>query len=283
MRQGAFGRGRLGAALALGLLLAGVVEGQDAGAPSGPPPPAGRGTGGGVPGLELLPEIGRIGAQVGLHVSRAAHPFEAGEGWQAAGFIDLPLAQGFGGRLSYRVSVSLGSSTGDPFTLTNPVALVANLSTGASLADALAGPPRAPFPVRTSVRTHLRVLSVSPFALKHTFTGLDRARLRPYLTAGLDAVVVISKQRPERDQSLIFTGTSPFDDDLIAGLVSQSPELNAQGLPTGQGNIEFGWHAGGGVELRLSRGLSLNLEYQFTRLGGGENLHAAGGGVGLHW
>jgi opacity protein-like surface antigen len=236
-----------------------------------------------VPGLELLPEIGRVGAQVGFNLGRAYHPFEAGDGFHGAGFIDLPLAQGVGGRLSYRISVGLGESTGEPFVITNPIAYVANLAAGFTPADAFSGPPRAPFPVRRAVRTRLRVLTVSPFALKHTFTGLDRARLRPYLTAGVDAVVVISKQVPERDESLAFTGTSPFDDELIAGLVAQAPELAAQGLPTGQGNLEFGYHAGGGLELRLSRGVSLNLDYRLTRLGGGESLHAAGGGLGIHW
>ncbi len=276
-----------GSSLVLGLwlVLAGAGWTQEPGddAPQGPPPPVGRGTGGGVPGLELLPEIGRIGAQVGAQFGRAWHPYNAGAGVQARGFIDLPLASGFGGRLSYRVSVTLGSSTGAPFAITNPIAYVANLSAGFSAADALAGPPRAPFPVRRAVRTRLRVLHVSPFALKHAFTGLDRAHLRPYVTAGLDAVVIITKQLPERDESLAFTGTSPFDDELIAGLVAQAPELSAQGLPTGQGNIEFGWHVGGGLELRVTRGVSLDLEYRLTRLGGGESLHGASGGLSLHW
>ena len=60
----------------------------------------------------------------------------------------------------------------------------------------LAGTPDAPFPVRRQVRTRLRVLDVSPFALKYTITALDRARLRPYVAAGADIVVVITKQIP---------------------------------------------------------------------------------------
>lgn len=280
-----WGGGGLGAALGVWLSVAAALGAQEPadGAPAGPPPPAGSGRGGGVPGLELLPEIGRIGAQVGLQVGRAWHPFGAGSGWQGRGFIDLPLSRGAGGRLSYRISVSLASSTGDPFTITNPIAYVANLAAGFAPAEALAGPPRAPFPVRRAVRTRLRALHVTPFALKHAFTGLDRARLRPYVMAGVDAVVIITKQLPERDESLAFSGTSPFDDDLIAGLVSQSPELNAQGLPTGQGDVEFGYHVGGGLELRLTRGVSLDLDYRLTRLGGGESLHAASGGLSLHW
>lgn len=266
-----------------GLLLTGAAQVSAAQEPAGPPPPSGRASSGARPGLELLPEIGRIGAQVGFGGGAAWQPFKGGRGWQGSGFIDLPLARGFGGRLSYEISVSLGSSTGAPFVITDSIAFVANLAAGASPADALAGPPRAPFPVRRPVRTRLRVLTVAPFALKHTFTGLDRAHLRPYVTAGLDAVVVISKQIPEGDASAIFTGTAPFDDALIGGLVGQAPELTEQGLPTGQGNIEAGFHVGGGVEVRVTRGLSLNADYRFTRIGDRARLHAVQAALGFHW
>jgi hypothetical protein len=40
---------------------------------------------------ELLPDIGLIGAQVGLAGGASWNPFEIGRGIQAAGFIDLPL------------------------------------------------------------------------------------------------------------------------------------------------------------------------------------------------
>lgn len=275
--------GRVGRVAGVAWVLVLAAFSMAAQEPEGPPPPSRSGASGAQPGLELLPELGRVGAQVGLSLGSAWFPFDAGRGWQGSGFIDLPLAQGFGGRLSYEIFVGLGSSTGPPFVVTDAVALVANLAAGYGAADALAGPPRAPFPVRRLVRTRLRVLQVSPFALKHTFTGLDRAHLRPYLAAGVDAVVVISKQLPERDESLEFSGSAPFDDALIGGLIAQAPELAARGLPTGQGNVEVGFHAGGGLELRLSRGLSLDLDYRFTRLGGGHNLHAAGAGLGIHW
>lgn len=265
------------------LMLGLAAASSSAQEPAGPPPPSGRGASGARPGLELLPELGRIGAEVGFGLGSAWHPFEGGRGWQGSGFIDLPLAQGFGGRLSYEILVSVGSSTSAPFTLTDSIAFVANLAAGFSAADALAGPPRAPFPVRRAVRTKLRVLTVSPFALKHTFTGLDRAHLRPYVSAGVDAVVVISKQVPERDESLVFSGSAPFDAELIAGLVGQAPELTAQGLPAGQGNVEAGFHAGAGCEVRVTRGLSLNVDYRFTRIGAGERLHAVAGAVGFHW
>ncbi len=272
-------------ALGLWLIAAATVAAQEppAEAPTGPPPPSGQRASGGQPGLELLPELGRIGAQVGAGFAAAWTPYDVGRGWQGSGFIDLPLAQGFGGRLSYEIFASLSDATSAPFVLTDSVAFVANLAAGFPPDAALAGPPRAPFPVRREVRTRLRLLHVAPFSLRHTFTGLDRLRLRPYVTAGAGAVVVISKQEPVRDESAQFFGTAPFDAPLIGGQIAQAPELEARGLPTGQGNIELGLHAGAGFELRVSPGLSLNLDYRFTRVGDGQRLHVAGGAVGFHW
>ena len=96
--------------------------------------------------------------------------------------------------------------------------------------------------------------------------------------------MAITRETPERDESLDFPGTAPFDDPLIGGLVAQAPELTARGQPTGQGNIEIGLHAGGGLELRVTAGLSLNLDYRLTRIGsGGARLHCLSSALGFHW
>ena len=66
--------------------------------------------------------------------------------------------------------------------------------------------------------------------------------------------------------------------------MSQAPELQARGIPSGQGDIETGFHAGGGLELRLSKGLSVNMDYRLTGIGGvGSRLHAFSSGLGIHW
>jgi len=264
------------------LLLAPVLAAAQQ--PAGAPPPAGEGGERGPEVHELLPDIGRIGAQVGVMAGASWNPYDVGRGIQAAGYVDLPLARAPGGKLSYEIVIALSDADSDPFTITDPLAFVANLATGASPEEALLGPPGAPFPVLRSVRTRLRLMEVSPFGLKYTVRKLDHVRLRPYAAAGLDFTVVITRQTPLRDESLAFTGTAPFDDPLIAGVVSQAPELTARGTPSGQGNIELGWHAGGGLEIRVARGLSLNLDYRFLRVGG-ENgrLHAVSSALGFHW
>jgi hypothetical protein len=266
----------------LGLLLA-FAAGAEAQDPSGPPPPAGGRGRGRSHELELLPDIGRIGAQVSIGGGASWNPYGVGQGLVAYGTIEVPLARTAGGKLSYVMAVALSQARSDPFTITDPVAFVANLAAGASRPAALAGPPLAPFPVRRAVRTRLRLLDVSPFALKYTVTRLDRARIRPYVTAGVDVVVVITRQDPVADESLDFRGTAPFDDALIGGLISQAPELTALGYPTGQGNLEAGFHGGGGLEVRVTRGLSFNLGYRFTSVGMDHRLHTVSSAVGFHW
>jgi opacity protein-like surface antigen len=137
--------------------------------------------------------------------------------------------------------------------------------------------------VTRDVTTRLHLLQVAPFSLKYQIQSFDHLRLRPYFGVGLDFVVVITRQDPVRDESLVFTGTAPFDAALVAALIAQAPELEARKVPTGQGNMEIGGHAMAGMEVRVSRGLSLNLDYRFTRIGSTGNLHAVNAALGFHW
>ena len=245
--------------------------------PAGPPPPAGGRGHAGPRYHELLPDIGRIGAQVGAAVGPSWNPYGAGAGWQVSAFIDLPLARNRAGRLSYEILLGLSGARSGAFTITDPLAYVANLARGASPADALAGPPRAPYTVRRQVRTRLRLLEVAPFALKYTLTGLDHARLRPYVTAGLDVALSATEEEPEGETA----AATPVDAALGQG--GRPPELAARGIPAGEGNLDLGGHAGAGVEIRVSRGLSLNLDYRLARVGASHTLHAASAVVGFHW
>ncbi len=271
--------GRIVVRAAIGLALAMEARAQE---PAGPPPPTSERPAAGLDVHELLPDIGRIGSQVGFWGGGSWNPYETGTGFTVGGFIDLPLGRAPGGKLSYEILLGFSEATSDPFVATNPIAYVANLAAGAPPAAALGGPPQAPFPVRRDVTLNLRILQMSPFSLKWTFTGLG-PRFRPFLTVGGDFLVVITRVDPLADESLVFTGTSPFDDPLIGGLVAQSPELAARGVPSGQGNLEMGAHAGAGFELRLSRAVSLNFDYRFTQVGKDGHLQTAHAALGIHW
>lgn len=264
------------------VLLAAPAAAQDA--PRTGPPPAGEEGAPGVGVHELLPGIGKLGAQVGFSLGPSWNPYEIGRGLTAAAYVDLPVLRAPGGKLSYELLVSLSDAESAAFPITDSVAFVANLAAGASPEAALAGPPQAPFPVRRDVRTRLRLLQVSPFGFKYTYGSPGAARLRPYAAAGVDVIVVITSQDPERDESLVFAGQAPFDDPLIAGLIAQAPELTQRGYPTGQGDLQVGGHVGAGVELRLSRAVSLNADYRFTALEGRNGrLHAVTTSLGVHW
>ena len=162
----------------------------------------------------------------------------------------------------------------------------------------------APFPVTASTETKLRLLQVIPFALKYTPTFLDRYRLRPYAVAGFGTYVTIHVQNPARGNppnlglrpganlppdvlsalKTLFSGQAPFGGPLVAGQISQSPELEARGLPGGHGNLDFGYQIGGGLAVRVTRGMSLGLDARYNRIAGTNGSFVTyGSRIGVHF
>jgi len=264
---------------------------------------------------ELIPEIGKIGAQIGLTLSGSTNPFQLNSGTYAGGFIDLPLfdrPDWLHGKISYEISVGLSQSK-TTFSTTSNVAQVSNLAvlsalnpTGglANVTAAVTGTGPAPFPVTSSTQTRLRLLEVVPFSLKYATTALDRWRLRPYAVLGFGTFVTIHNQNPalgampnngvRQDATLppdilavvnqLFGGKAPFGGPLVAGQISQSPELEARGLPGGHGNIDIGIHGGAGVEFRVSRSLSLGFDARFNKIAGTYgNFNTYGTRIGFHF
>ena len=257
---------------------------------------------------ELLPEIGKIGAQVGLVLSGSTSPFHLRSGREAAGFIDLPLFEPkrLHGKISYEIRVGLSEAKAS-FRTTSNVAQVANLAAltalnpgngTQNLIDSVTGTGLAPFPVVAVTETRAKLLQVVPFSLKYTSTVLERYRLRPYAIAGFGTYVTIHKEvqsnpgfRPDaglsQDQLAVvrqvFGGMAPFGSALVAGQIAQSSELTARGFPSGSGNIDFGLVTGGGLEYRLTRGLSLGFDGRFNRISGGQNMATFGTRIGLHF
>ncbi|MEO8359822.1 MAG: hypothetical protein ABI672_07315 [Vicinamibacteria bacterium] len=261
--------------LFLTLALGALLLSSSAGAQDAPVPPPAPGKPGAAEPLELLPLIGRIGAEVGMQGGWSKNPYSLGSGAQGAGFINLPLKKLGSGVLSYEINLRFARSTSDPITITNPVAFVANLA-------ATGRGDVGPFPYRRSVRSVGSIFLVEPFGFKYALHSFGR--FRPYLVAGVGVGVVITKEQPVSNDSAVFTGTSPFDADLIAGLVAQSSELAALGRPTGQGNIEVAGHAGIGFEYRVSNGFSLQTDYRFVKLSGGHaSMQIANAGFGIHF
>lgn len=222
------------ALLIVALLAAPAALAQE---PSGPPPPSSKVESAGPDVHELLPDIGRIGAEVGLVAGGSWNPFQTGGGIQLGGFIDLPIGRAAGGKLGYEVFFALSLARSDAFTL-GPAARV--------------------------TRTRLRLLQASPFALKYVLTG--GRRLRPYLSAGVDVIVASTR---EEDQ---------------AGSGDEAAALADRGIPTGETSLELGGHAAAGLQVRITSGLSLDLEYRFTAFEGrNARLHTVTSALGIHW
>jgi hypothetical protein len=259
---------------------------------------------------ELIPEIGKIGAEVGIQLNGSSNPYHLNAGTDVAGFIDLPLfdkPDWLHGKISYEISIGLSQSK-TSFNTTSNVAQVANLTVlntlypnggTQNLVDAVTGTGTAPFPVTSLTQTNMKLLQVVPFSFKYTTTALDRFRLRPYALIGFGTYVTIHSQSPSNtgvrtDANLppavislvnqLFGGQAPFGGPLVAGQISQSPELEARGLPGGHGNIDVGWITGGGVEWRLSRSFSLGFDGRWNRVAGAPgSLTTYGTRLGFHF
>lgn len=263
---------------------------------------------------ELVPDIGKIGAQVGMLLSGSTSPFKLNSGSFVAGFIDLPLfqSQRLRGKIGYEILVGQTQSY-TTFNTTSNVAQVANLvvlntlNPNGGLANVVAavtGTGPAPFPVTASTQTRLRVLQVVPFSLKYTNTSLERWRLRPYGVLGFATFVTIHHQNPARgtppnngvrpDATIppdilaavggIFGGRAPFGGPLVAGQISQAPELEARGLPGGHGNFDLGAHSALGAEFRINQSLSLGFDARFNRIAGTNGwFRTYGTRIGLHF
>jgi hypothetical protein len=267
------------------------------------------------PPPELIPEVGKIGAEVGLLIGSSGNPFQLDRGSFVGGFIDLPLfdrPQWLHGKISYEISVGISQSR-TTFETTSNVAQVANLAVLntlnpngglANVTAAVTGTGPAPFPVKTSTLTRLRLLQVTPFAIKYTSMALDRWRLRPYGVLGFGTYVTIHNQNPARgtpatfgvrsDANLppdilaavngLFGGKAPFGGPLVAGQISQSPELEQRGLPGGHGNLDIGIHSGAGLAIRINRNLSFGFDARYNRIAGSNGgFTTVGSRIGLHF
>ena len=261
---------------------------------------------------ELIPEVGKIGAEVGVLLTGASNPFELNRGGFYGGYIDLPLVDRpawLHGKISYEILVGLSRSQ-TRVTSTSNVAQVVNLAALTALnpsgglqniSDAVSGTGSAPFPVTTSNKLNLRLLQVAPFSLKYASTALDRWRVRPYALLGLGIYVSIHDENPIASGSGVrsdatlsqailqaiqqaFGGKAPFGAPLVAGQIGQSPELVARGLPGGNGDIGIGMETGGGLEFRLTKTLSLGFDLRYNKISGSNgNFFTYGSRIGIHF
>ncbi len=225
---------------------------------------------------ELLPELGQIGAEVGLLIGGSQNPFKTNEGFFAGGFIDLPLRKMPGGKLSYEIMVGAQRTISTQQNTSGVIALV-----NSALNSALGNPPGinnllSPLPITNKVRERLTVLTVVPASFKYTMLSLDKHNVRPYVIAGLGTYVGLSSQKLVDFDASKFVSNPALGSLLnallngaqVGGLAPIGPELRSRGLSAGQGDLRFGLNAGGGLEFRISPKFSFGFDYRINKIEG---------------
>ena len=99
------------------------------------------------PGVhELLPDIGKIGAQVGCLGGASWNPYEVGSGFAAAASSTCRSARARRQALLRDPALAQLAPSSPPFVITDAVAFVANLAAGASPGGRPRGPAARAFP-----------------------------------------------------------------------------------------------------------------------------------------
>ncbi len=253
---------------------------------------------------ELLPDIGHIGAEVGLLLGGATNPFSDNQGFSAGGFIDLPLKNFGSTKLSYEIMVGLQQAK-TPQQTTSGVNVLANaivnsyLGNTAGNSTSLTSYLTGPLPITSNVQEYSKVLTVAPAMLKYSINSMGR--FRPYFVGGLGMYVWIGNDNntasfnantalgslasaPVGGTTLGAILNSLLQGSQIGGLVPGAPQLTARGVPQGQGNLMFGGQFGGGFEFRVSPKYSIGIDIRRNELEGTNSSFTTFSiKQGLHW
>jgi opacity protein-like surface antigen len=278
--------------------------------PSPSPSPATASSGYTAP-RELLPDIGHIGAEVGLFEGVTSNPYKDNDGFGAGGFIDLPYKRVAGGKLSYEIMIDLQTAKTSTISTSGVNALVNTAlnnylyEAGDLVLPSVLGYLTGPLPTyQQPVVERSKVMTVAPVLLKYTITKMGR--FRPYIVGGLGTYVWIGSDNNSKSFNAVTAlntygaslptpiptlGTlyGPLFNALlqgsqIGGLAPAAPELIARGVPHGQGNLLFGGQIGGGAELRLSPKLSFGVDIRHNQMEGkNAGFNTFSFTEGLHW
>lgn len=165
-------------------------------------------------------------AEFALTMGAQTGPFEMGTGWYLAGEVGLPLIYFSSGKLMGLVNIGISNSEDD-----------VNIE---PTVNALA--PVLPTQTTLDLTTVSIVLG---FKYKHTAHPV----VQPFILAG-----------PGID--IFFNDTEPGD---VPGAIAPQPqELIDRGFPGGQGNVELGLHAGGGIDFNITQKIFIGAEGRYN-------------------
>lgn len=253
---------------------------------------------------ELLPDIGHIGAEVGMFLGGATNPYKDNKGFATGGYIDLPFKNVAGGKLSYEIMIGLQrSKTQQPST--SGVNALVNAALNSYLGNTAANSTSptsfltGPLPITSTTQENSKVLTVAPVLLKYSLHNMGR--FRPYIVGGLATYVWIGSNdnsqsfnantalgslasAPVGNSTLGATLNAILQGSQIGGLAPTSPELAARGVPHGQGNLLFGGQFGGGFEVRVTPKFSMGVDVRRNQVEGtNSSFTTFAFKQGLHW
>lgn len=158
-------------------------------------------------------------------------PFGQDAGWFVRGEADLPLRRLGGFGFLGQIGVSYSHSVERYDTITSAVLGVLN-----------------------DKNVSLSTLTVDMgFKLRYDELQSQDSMLRPYVNFGVGVPVYI-----------VDSG------GIVAGQVPEARELENSGFPTGHGNIMAGPYLGGGLEIRLGKGVFLGIDARHHFIGGND-------------
>ncbi|MEE9253246.1 MAG: outer membrane beta-barrel protein [Thermodesulfobacteriota bacterium] len=172
-------------------------------------------------------EEGLLGVEFVFTVGAQVGPFDTDTGVFVAGEIGIPIAQAGPG--VFMGLLNIGWSQTDDDLIFEPT--INAVAPGA-------------LPVQTNVDlTTLTIL----FGLKYKLNASPI--VQPYVFVGPGF-------------TLFFNQSDPGE--LVGGIAPQPEILRNQGFPSGQGNVEIGVHAGGGVDLNITSQVFIGGEGRFN-------------------
>ena len=169
-----------------------------------------------------------LGAEFAFTIGAQTGPFKTGTGFYMGGELGLPIYKNLGpGKLMGLINISW-AKTDDNVTFQPTVnALV---------------PGALPEQTNVDLTTVLIVLGLKYKLEAHPI-------IQPYILAG-----------PGFD--IFFDDSDPGN--LPGGIAPQPDKLQKRGFPSGQGNVKIGLHAGGGVDVNITKKIFVGAEARYN-------------------
>lgn len=168
-----------------------------------------------------------MGGEFALTIGAQTGPFDVGTGWYMSGELGIPLFVNDTGEIMGLINIGVGKS--DDNILVEPTTNVIV-------------PGLLPTQTEVNLSTVSIILGLKYKLLKHNI-------VQPFVLAGPGINIFLNDTDPG---------------ELPGAIAPQPAELSDRGFPSGQGNVELGLHAGGGVDFNVTQKIFVGAEARFN-------------------